>query len=337
MSSLTSDRLRGGVIGFGNIGQTLTRFLRERRADHAQVVAMFDPSPVARGVAERDFGLLASSTLDEFFAAKLDFVIIASISSAHAEHVERAAQAGCHVFCEKPIALTLVGADRAIAAAEGASVVNVVNYSLRYIEAYRTLHAWSRNGRFGQLLSVSHRRTRGFGLHIGGARHPAVLQPGISGGWAVHHACHALDLLYWLNGPFSTVYGRTATTVANSTSEEIVEGLLTYANGGIGQVGDSVCGLREHHTQIIGTLGSAVLSGEHEHTRLRFRGEGAGADETVAVRDTKNAGAAFDHFFECIRIGARSPQSLREARVSLAAALALRESAATGKVLALAS
>jgi myo-inositol 2-dehydrogenase/D-chiro-inositol 1-dehydrogenase len=312
----------------------VTRFLREHRPAAARIVGICDPIPAARDAAVRDFGLAATADFDELFRLRPDFVVIASTSAAHAEQVIRAAQAGCHIFCEKPIALSLDDADRAIVAAETACVVNQVNYSLRYIEAYRTLRSWTRTGRFGRILSVTHVRTRGYGLYAGGARHPAVVAAELSGGWAVHHACHGLDLLYWLNGPLTSVYGRTAST-APGQAEELIQGTLTFTNGAIGQVLDSVCGIRDHYTLVVGEAGSAVLSGEREHTVLRFREEGAIADEIVPARDVKDSGVAFDEFFACIRNSRPSPHSLREARVSLAAALALQESARTGRVITL--
>ena len=326
--------LTGGVAGFGNVGRTLTRLLRDQRAGHARMIGAFDPDPAARQVAVQEFGLPAIDSFETLLALKPDFVVIASTSAVHAEQIEQAAAAGCHVFCEKPIALDLASADRAITAAENAGVVNQVNYSLRYIAAYRTLHDWVRSGRLGRILAVTHLRTRGFGLHAGGARHPAVQSPEVSGGWTVHHACHGLDLLYWLNGPFASVYGRTGTTSPNG-AEEFVDGAITFANGAAGHVTDSVCGIRDHYTLIVGEAGSAVLTGEREHTVLRFRAEGATADEIVPVRDVKDHALAFDEFFNCIRESRPSANSLREARASLAAALAIQESARTGRVISL--
>lgn len=326
--------LIGCVAGFGNIGRSLTRFLREHRAQKVRIIGTCDPDPTAREAATREFGLRATDRFEELLRWKPDFVIIASTSAAHAAQVEQAAAAGCHVFCEKPIALDLAAADQAIAAVERAGVVNQVNYSLRYIEAYRTLHAWKQAGRFGRVLTVAHVRTRGYGLYAGGARHPAVTAPERSGGWSVHHACHGLDLLYWLNGPFASIYGRVIGT-APGGAEEAVSGLATFADGAIGHVGDSVCGIRDHYTLLVGEAASAVLTGEREHTVLRFRGEGANADEVVPVRDVKDPGVAIDEFLACIHEGRRSPHSLSEARPSLAAALALQESSRTGRVVPL--
>ncbi len=329
------DRLiSGGIAGFGNAGRSFAQFLLTHRAGAVRLLGACDPMPAAQAAA-RACGLAAMGDLDELLRLKPDFLIIASTSAVHAAQVEAAARAGCHVFCEKPIALNLPDADRAIAAAEAAGVVTQVNYSLRYIEAYRTLRQWVDQGRFGQLLAVNHSRTRGYGLYAGGARHPAVISPEMSGGWSVHHACHGLDLLYWLGGPLKTIYGRTNTT-APGGSEEYVDAVLGFASGATGRISDSVCRMRDHYTQVIGSAGSAVLTGEREHTQLRFHAENAEREELVAVRDVKDPGRAFDRFFECIRAGRPSPDSLRDARPSLVAALALQESARTGQVVRLA-
>jgi predicted dehydrogenase len=156
--------------------------------------------------------------------------------------------------------------------------------------------------------------------------------PEESGGWTVHHACHDIDFLYWINGPISQVYATTRTTVPDKESEEVVLGSVVFENGASGLIGDSVCCIRDHYTQIIGTKASLVLAGEHEETELRFHREGEQRPRDIPARDTKRRGGGMDHFLECIREGEQSPNSLRSARHSLAVALAMQESARSGKV-----
>ena len=63
--------------------------------------------------------------------------MITSTSSAHAELVVAVAAAGKPVFCEKPMALTLADADRAIAAARGAGVPLQVGFNRRFAADFR--------------------------------------------------------------------------------------------------------------------------------------------------------------------------------------------------------
>ena len=324
--------LTGGVLGFGNIGQNLTRYINQNKQGEARIVAACDIIEPQLDLAKTDYGLVATPDAGELIQMDLDFVLITSANVAHADQVVMAAEAGKHIFCEKPIALTLVEADRMIEAVEIAGVVNVVNYSMRYIDGYLKCKQLVDSGQLGQPLSVWHLMTRGYGLYEAEARHWAVLNPDLSGGWTVHHACHSVDFLYWINGRIAKAYCTTQTTVPDNGSEEVLLGNLTFADGTIGMVGDSTCILREHHTGIIGTKGSLLMSGEHEQTVLRLHLEGESEEQLIPAIDTKRPGGGIDHFIERIQTGQLSPNSIRDARHSLAVALAMQESARTGQV-----
>lgn len=323
--------LKGGVIGFGNVGQQLTRHVVEAWQGRARIVAACNRGPENLAVASDRFGLAVTRDPAELVAMDLDFVLVTSTSVAHASQVEAAAARGLAVFCEKPIALTLEDADRAIAAVQRAGVVNVVNYSIRFIEAYRTIRRLAHAGELGRILAVHHLRTRGYGLHEAGARHRAVVEAQESGGWTVHHACHDIDFLSWVHGPIARVYARTATTVPGGASEELVLGLVDFADGAVGSIGDSVCRIREHATLVVGSRASLAMTGEAGATVLRLHREGSERPEIIPARDEKRPGGGLDHFLECVLVGAPSPDSLASARHSLAVAFAMRESARTGR------
>ena len=332
--------LKGGVLGFGNIGQNLTTYINQTRSDAAQIVAACDVAQPQLNLAHEKYGLVVTPTAAELIAMDLDFVLVVSSNHAHADQVVMAAEAGKHIFCEKPISLSLTEADRMITAVESAGVVNVVNYSMRYIDGYRKCKQIADEGRLGRILFVWHLMTRGFGLYESGARHWAVTRPESSGGWTVHHACHSIDFLYWINGPITAAYGNTQTTLPDHSpnrgpakgTEEVLLGNLTFANGAMGMVGDSTCIIREHHTGIIGSKGSLLMTGENEQTVMRLHLEGEKEEQRIPAIDAKRPGGGIDHFLECVQQGQQSPNSLRQARHSLAVAMAIQESAATGQV-----
>jgi predicted dehydrogenase len=323
--------LKGGVIGFGNMGQKLTGYINGMPELGARVVAACNRGSANLERAKSDFGLWATRDIDALLERGLDFVLVLSTSYAHADQVVKAARAGCHIFCEKPIALNLEDADRMISAVEQAGLVSVVNYGMRFNEAYLKIKQLVAAGEFGEVLAVTHAKMRGFGLYAAGARHRAVMEPGESGGWTVHHACHDLDFLAWLLGPIQSVHALTQSTAAVPGSEEIVLGTVLFSNGAIGSIADSVCGIRNHYTLIIGTKASLVMTGEGADTHCRLQREGMPEPKLLPFQDSKRPGEGLDHFFECIRSGTASPHSLRSARHSLAAALAMRESARRGE------
>lgn len=117
--------------------------------------------------------------------------------------------------------------------------------------------------------------------------------------------------------------------------EEVLLANLTFTDGAIGMVGDSTCILREHHTGIIGTKGSLLMSGEHDQTVLRLHLEGEPKEQLIPAIDSKRPSGGLDHFLECIRMGKLSPNSISDARHSLAVALAMQESARSGQVVSI--
>lgn len=333
-------QLKGGVLGFGSVGQNYTKYINQQRPDAAEIVAICDVSPAQLAIAEEEYGVLTTTDAAELMDMDLDFVLVVSSNHAHAEQVIMAAETGKHIFCEKPISLSLTEADHMIAAVESAGVINVVNYSMRYIDGYLKFKQIADEGQLGQILFVWHLMTRGFGLYESGARHWAVTRPESSGGWTIHHACHSIDFLYWINGPITKAYCNMQSTVPGSGpdntpvhgSEEVLLGNLTFANGAMGMVGDSTCIIREHHTGIIGSKGSLLMTGEHEHTVMRLHLEGEKEEQLIPAIDSKRAGGGIDHFLECIQLDQQSPNSIRQAKHSLAVAMAMQESASKGQV-----
>ena len=79
----------------------------------------------------------------------IDAVVIAAPARPHADLVVAAAGAGKAVFCEKPMALTLADADRAIAAAEAAGVALQVGFNRRFAPDFAAAHAAIAAGRIG--------------------------------------------------------------------------------------------------------------------------------------------------------------------------------------------
>ena len=317
------------------MGRKFTRFVNESETIDARIVAAVNRGEANLEVARHEFGLLGTHSVEEALDQNLDFVIISSTTVAHAEQVVAAAEAGCHIFCEKPIALTLSDADRMIGAVGRAGVISTVNYIMRFNPAYLELRRLIESGELGDVLSLSHQKTRGYGLYAGGARHRAIVEPDESGGWSVHHACHDLDFLYWCLGTFSTVYGALASTSPPGMSEEVVEAIVRFDCGAVGSIADSVSILRYHFTRVIGSKASAVVQGENDATVFlrQHEGipEGAGSAIRLEVQDRKRPGGGIDHFFECIAAGVDSPHNLASARYSLQAALALQKSAASGQ------
>src|SRR5208337_4406989 len=102
-----------GIVGLGWWGKKLVESIRE--SSLLRVVRGVEPNPAAvQGVADTcGFPISAdfSAVLED---PNVHAVLLATPHSLHAEQIDRAAHAGKHVFCEKPLALTRAGAERSV-------------------------------------------------------------------------------------------------------------------------------------------------------------------------------------------------------------------------------
>ena len=120
-----------GVIGCGLMARELAAALHEA-APEAKLVAGYDPFAPSRAEFCARVGAKEAEALEQLLAREdVGAVLIASPNYLHKEHTLAAAAAGKHVFCEKPMALTVADCDEMLAAAERAGVKLMVGHSTR--------------------------------------------------------------------------------------------------------------------------------------------------------------------------------------------------------------
>ena len=151
METGTTARETVGValIGSGRMGAFHAETLA-LRLPHARLVAVVDPAP---GAAERLTGALGGRAYTDVAQAwedpEVDAVVIATPARFHADLVVAAAAAGKAVFCEKPMAVTVPDADRAIDAARAAGVALQVGFNRRFAPDWQAARALLDDRRLG--------------------------------------------------------------------------------------------------------------------------------------------------------------------------------------------
>lgn len=189
-SAAIADPVHVGLIGAGRIGTSHAHVLA-RRVPGARLVAVADPRPEAAGPLASAVGAAAeaepSRLLDD---PDVEAIVITASSEAHAELIVAAAARGKAVFCEKPMAMSLTDADRAIAAAKAAAVPLQVGFNRRFAHDFAAAREVVASGGIGapQLLRSV---TRDPGL-----ANPAAVPP-----WTIflQTLIHDFDALLWLN------------------------------------------------------------------------------------------------------------------------------------------
>lgn len=85
---------------------------------------------------------------------KLDAVYVATPCEVHCEPTVAALEAGCHVICEKPMAMTVDECRRMNAAAESAGKRLVIDFENRYLAANQQVRQWIADGRIGAVRAI---------------------------------------------------------------------------------------------------------------------------------------------------------------------------------------
>lgn len=306
-----------GLVGAGWIGGFHAESLANRLPG-VRLAAVADPVP---GVAERlNAPKSYTDPLELIADPAVDAIAISSPAATHADLVVAAAQAGKHVFCEKPMALTLEDADRAIDAAETAGVALQVGFNRRFADDFATMRAQIATGKIGtpQMLRSL---TRDPGISADAA---ARVRP-----WTIFNETliHDFDTLCWLNpgARVTQVFAEADALIhpdfkdAGFLDTSIVQ--LRFDNGAFATAEASFQAVYGYDVrgEVFGSDG-VLLAGRSP--------ERAAEGNTALFADAYVAQLA--HFVECIRTGETPSVTGHDARVALEIALAARESVETG-------
>ena len=136
-----TDRVRVGVVGCGLIAQVMHLHYLNELSDEFELVAVCDISEEVAAACAKRFGARSVHTRwQELLEQPLDAVLVLT-SGDHAPVAIAAAQAGKHVFVEKPMALCSEHGARVLEAAQKAGVRLMVGMMKRYDPAYERLIA----------------------------------------------------------------------------------------------------------------------------------------------------------------------------------------------------
>src|SRR5690242_2551050 len=185
-------KLRVAVIGVGRMGRRHAENLRSH-VHNAKLVAVADvDSQAARKLAaELEIEHSYGSTEELLSQKNLDAVVVASPPKFHVAAIQAAATAGKHIFCEKPLALTLAEVDEVEAAVERAAVFLQVGFMRRYDPPYIEAHRRITAGEIGEPVIFK---------AIGRDRQPPPLSYFKSGSGTLFldASIHEFDLARWL-------------------------------------------------------------------------------------------------------------------------------------------
>lgn len=161
-----------------------------------------DPGPRGAEVANQ-LGVTYLDSYEEALDWGPEAVVVCSENTRHREIVERAASAGAHVLCEKPLATRVADAEAMVAATDAAGVNLMVAFPVRFAPSFTMLRTRVQYGEVGSVLGIV--GTNNGMLPLDRAW---FIDPALSGGGSlVDHVVHCADMIDCLLGePALSVY-----------------------------------------------------------------------------------------------------------------------------------
>ncbi|MBI9107186.1 MAG: Gfo/Idh/MocA family oxidoreductase [Spirochaetales bacterium] len=276
---------------------------------------------------------------------KPDIVTIATESGYHPQITVDALEAGCHVICEKPMALSIKDADWMIETADKCGKKLAVSFQNRFnapvVKTREALEA----GRFGRMMHgmVQIRWNRNEGYY---SQAPWRGTWALDGGTLMNQCTHGIDLLQWMmNSPVKRVHGVTRRYQRPIEAEDFGSAILEFEDGSVGMIEGTAniypTNLNET-LSLFGESGSVVIGGlavnKFETWRFADSETIGDPEETVIDPDAKDPPsvygfghtALFADFADSIKENRKPMIDGREGKKALEIILAIYKSMKDG-------
>lgn len=244
------------------------------------VAAWDDNAERGRQAAER-YGAGFTSDLDALLAdPAIQAVIVTSETYRHADHVCRAAAAGKHILCQKPMALTLADCDRMGAAVDRAGVTFVMGFQMRHDPLNKKLKELVDAGAVGRVGLLRRRHCIDVLFNEGFVKGPSRwhIEPEKNMGMFMDDAVHAADFMWWVLGEPVSVTAEIDNVLTDAAPDDTGVAIYRFASGARGVlVNSSVTLAGENTTEVYGDQGVIIQNYDDGPSISMARPAGAAA------------------------------------------------------------
>jgi predicted dehydrogenase len=329
--------IRAAMVGLGAWGKTLVDSIHGKSDDICFTTVCTRTWAKAEDYC-RAHGLALCASYEQILADRnIDAVVLATPNSLHEAQITQAANAGKHVYVEKPFTLTLASAKSAVAATERARVTLAVGLNRRFHPNMIELTRRVRAGALGTIGTMHAELTAATGFHRPKTswRTLAAEEPA---GAMVSIGVHLVDAMMHMAGHVCEVYC-VAANRGGPHGDDTTHLMLQFASGVTGLIYCSVAATRNHRIAVYGTQGFVEILKPQMDT-LRFIPTAAGnashlarlpEPEVIEVPGFNYVGKSLTEFARCIREGVPYPISSADILHGVAVLEAAIQSAATRK------
>jgi len=298
------------VVGLGSYAtrQIMPNF---KGCDHARLAALVSGAPAKLDRYGTEYGIPASHRYSyaEFDRIRdnpdIDAVYIILPNSMHAEYSIRAARAGKHVLCEKPMAVSVKECEAMIAASRAARRLLMIGYRSRFEPYNRLAIDLARGGHVGRtrIITAEH----GFDAQPNQWR----LDRRLSGGGSLMDiGIYSLNAARYLTGAepveVSAVEATDRTDPRFRTVEDRIDFMLRFPSG---VIANCVSSYSSNHNgyRVVGTEGWIDMepATPYEGHQMRIRKDGVVAPRVLPAPRRNQFAGQLDHLAECAAAGTR--------------------------------
>lgn len=329
-------KVRVGIAGLGRLGK-VHAFNLAYRMPNAELTAVCSIVPEELEYAKKEFGNI--NTYDNYGAMlqddNIDAVAIVTTSKEHCRQIKEALEAGKHVFCDKPLGVTIEECKMAEKAVEA---YPHLTFFLGFMRRYDPSYAYAKKKIDEGAIGVPY-MVKATGIDPEASIEGAIKFAATSGGIFIDMAIHDIDLMRWfLNADPCEVYAAGATfkhpEFKAVGDDETGAAMFKFMNGAIASIHVGRTAAHGYHveTEIIGTEGSLRVSPVPEKNLcMIFNKEGAVKEcvENFPERFDASYHLEMAEFINCVQ-KSRQPgvtvyDGTKSAQIALAATKSYKE------------
>jgi len=277
-----ADPVRVACIGMGWWSDVLADAVT--RSSKLEIVACFSRSDDKRKAFAKKYGCQAATSYEAILKdGSIEAIINTTPNDVHLETTRQAAQAGKHVFLDKPIANSVSDGRNLTEACRAAGVVLALGYQRRRESHFRWVKKQIEAGVFGKVVNAEANisRDRLGQFDISSWRYTAA---GMPGGVMLQIGVHYADVLDYLIGPIKAVSGQFAQLVLPGDNPDVASLVFEHESGALSTLNASYASASEYYLMnIYGKIATAYYDLHHGLSWLK-----QGEKKLVAVPCEKN-------------------------------------------------
>ncbi|SFL65560.1 myo-inositol 2-dehydrogenase / D-chiro-inositol 1-dehydrogenase [Paenibacillus sp. 1_12] len=259
-------KIKIGIIGAGRIGKIhADNLLRLPQTEIVAVSDLFAGPELNAWASERGIAIVTKDSNEVIANPEIDAIFICSSTDTHVPLIKQAAEAGKHIFCEKPVSMDIRFTEEALEAVRKAGVKLQIGFNRRFDHNFKRVREHVQAGLIGEphIVKITSRDPN--------PPHPDYIK--VSGGIFMDMMIHDFDMARFLSGseveevhaignvlvdPVFAEYGDVDTAIVT----------LKFASGALGVIDNSrqaVYGY-DQRVEVFGSKGSTAASNDHPTT-----------------------------------------------------------------------